>query len=393
MPPPMPLPIIDRTGIVMPTFDAVLAWYEGAYREVYGEDVVLTNDSQDGQWVAIQARAMHDAFSVAEAVYQSRGPATAQGAGLSSVVKINGIRRRVPTRSTADVRCIGQAGTVVRGGVVGDEADVHRWTVPDFTIPDLGEVVVTATCATEGAIQAPPHAINNIITVTRGWQSVDNPAAAVPGAPVETDVQLRARQSISTMIPSQSQFEGLVGAVADLAGVVEIVGFENDGHAVDARGIPGHSVSLVVDGGDAVEIATTIFRKKGGAGTYGTTSVGVVDRFGIGRTINFFRPQAVPISGVIRVRPLAGYTSDIETAIRRAACAYVSGLTFGVDAVAVGDVYVAARLGQGPSSRTYRVESIVLARDGRVPDALDVDLAFYEEPTCALVDMVVEHAT
>ncbi|WP_457832781.1 baseplate J/gp47 family protein, partial [Staphylococcus aureus] len=79
-----------------------------------------------------------------------------------------------------------------------------------------------------GAVSAPAGTITTINTPTRGWQSVTNPADAVPGAEVESDAALRSRQKISTAIPSLTVFEGIVGAVAGVSGVTRYRGYEND---------------------------------------------------------------------------------------------------------------------------------------------------------------------
>jgi len=80
-------------------------------------------------------------------------------------------------------------------------------------------------------------------------------------------------QTDSTALPSLSVFEGTKGTVANLAGVVRSRGYENDTSAVDVDGIPAHSIAMVVEGGDSVEIATAIATKKTpGTRTVGTTS-------------------------------------------------------------------------------------------------------------------------
>ena len=112
-----------------------------------------------------------------------------------------------------------------------------------------GEVTVTARAEDIGEIRAAAGDIRNIVTPTRGWQSVNNPTAAIPGAPVETDAELRRRQAVSTALPSLTVFDGTVGAVAQVAGVLRFRGYENDTSVTDDNGLPPHSISLVVEGG------------------------------------------------------------------------------------------------------------------------------------------------
>ena len=127
---------------------------------------------------------------------------------------------------------------------------------------------------------------------------------------METDAELRRRQAISTALPSLTVFEGTLGAVASIPGVTRSRGYENDGGVPDADGIPGHSICMVVEGGDTAAIAEAIAAKKGpGAGTYGTTEALVRDKFGVPNVIKFFRPVETPVYATVTIRPFPGYLS------------------------------------------------------------------------------------
>src|SRR6185503_10030857 len=94
--------------------------------------------------------------------------------------------------------------------------------------------------------------------------------------------ELRARQVVSTALPSLSVMDGTVGAVANVTGVTRFKGYENDTGSADVNGIPAHSISIVAEGGDSQEIADAIARHKTpGTGTYGTTSVTTYDAQGV----------------------------------------------------------------------------------------------------------------
>ena len=53
----IPVPTISATGITAPSYADILTGYQDAYWTIYGSDAVLTPDSQDGQWLAVQAQA------------------------------------------------------------------------------------------------------------------------------------------------------------------------------------------------------------------------------------------------------------------------------------------------------------------------------------------------
>jgi len=369
---------VTASGISAPDYQTVLNTLTGYFQQIYGDDVYLDPDSKDGQMLAIYALAIHDANNAAIAVYNSFSPSTAQRAALASNVKINGIAVTPASRSTADVLLVGQVGTQITNGVVRD-ANGLSWSLPaSIAIGTDGTYTATATCQIDGAIVAPPGTITVIGTPTRGWQTVTNPAAATPGRPVETDAELRQRQAISVALPSLTVLDGIMGAVASLSGVKRYRGYENDSSITDANGLPPHSISLVVDGGDAAVIAKTIATKKTpGGGTYGTTTIPVTDNYGIVHPISFFRPTGVEIFARVQIKALPGYTSDIGEQLRAAIADYIDEIAIG-DPVFITRLFLPANLFGSPDSATYDILDLQI---GKTPGGLasaNVPIAFNE---------------
>ena len=381
------LTYIDADGFHAADYSAVLEYLKTEYRAIYGPGVYLEADSQDGQWIGIIALAIADTIQLAESVYNSFSPATALGDALARNVRLNGISARAATYSTVDLTVTGQAGTVLTDAVAQDTAG-QKWLLPVATIPAGGSLVVTATAAGIGAIQAAAGTVTKIATPIRGWQAVTNAGAATPGAPVESAAELRARQAVSVAIPSQSIFSGIVGAVASVDGVTRWRGYENDTGVTDANGIPGHSIALVVEGGDSAAIAQAIAVKKTpGTGTFGTTQIDVTDDLGAVTAIKFYRPTAAAISAVITVQPLAGYTLAIGDKIAAAVADAINALPIGGDVV-LSRMYGPANL-TGPDSATFQIDSITLARDGGGQAAANIDILFNEAAACDPADVSV----
>lgn len=374
---------LNENGVVFPDYPTVLEQLKAEYRTIYGEDTYLEADSQDGQWISVMALAMFDTMQVAAAVYNSFSPLTAQSDALSRNVKINGIRRLSPSFSTADLRIIGQAGSIITNGQAEDTLG-QKWNLPaSVTIPVGGEITVTATAAQIGAISAAANTITKIATPTIGWQSVTNVAAATEGDPVESDAQLRRRQTESTMIPSQTVMEGIVGAVASLQGVARYRGYENDTATTNADGIPAHSISLVVEGGDTTQIANAIANKKpAGTGTYGTTSVTVYDQYNIPNVIKFYRPTVATIGVEVSLTARAGYLSTTAALIQAAVASYIEGLEIGDD-VYITKLFVPANLLNNPElADTFDVTQIRIKKNAGSFGTSNITLAFNEIADC-----------
>lgn len=382
---------VTAEGISAPDYQTILDTLKSYFQQIYGSDAYLEPDSKDGQMVALVALAIHDANNTVISVYNCFSPATGYGAALTSNVKINGIARRGATNSTVDLVLTGTAGTSITNGTVKDTNNVI-WRLPaSVTIGVGGTVTVTATCSNSGAVAALAGTITTINTPTRGWASVTNPAAATVGAPAETDAELRIRQGQSVALPSLTPFEGVDGAIANVAGVTRHKLYENDTGATDSNGLPPHSISAIVDGGDVTEIAQTIRGNKGqGTATYGTTSVTVPDTYGNPHVISFSRSTDVPIFGHITLKAFTGYTSQIGVQIQQAVADYINGLTIGDD-VLLSRIYSPANLGvvSGGNARYYDIQELLIGKSAGSVAAANIIIAYNESASCKPENIVL----
>lgn len=378
---------ITEAGATIPTYAEVLAALQDKFYAIYGADAYIAPDSQDGQLLAVFAEAITDCNQGALAAYNSFSPSTAQGAGLASVVKINGIARKASSFSSVDVLLVGQIGATINSGVVQD-LDGNKWSLPlVVTIPPAGQILVTATCQALGAVVAIAGSVQKIVTPTYGWQSVTNPAAAVPGAPVEKDAALRQRQTESVAIPALTVLESTVGQLKGLDGVLEVKPYENDLDAVDANGQPGHTICMVIEGGSVQEIAETISHKKTpGTGTYGTTSAVVIDSNGMPNMIRFFRPTITPIKIELRVQVQAGYSSTTGAQLQAALAAYGSSQGIG-GTVFNWEEYAIVR--DATADTSFKVLSILQGLVGGGFSSADLVPAFNERFVCSIENVSV----
>ncbi|ENL9261088.1 baseplate J/gp47 family protein [Salmonella enterica] len=382
---------VTAQGISAPDYQTILDKLTSYFRQIYGSDAYLEPDSKDGQMVALWALSVHDANNTAIAVYNSFSPTTAQTAALSSNVKINGITRKIATNSTADLLLTGTAGATITNGSARDKNGII-WNFPaSVTIGVDGTLLVTATCASSGAVAALAGTITTINTPTRGWTSVTNPAAATVGAPAETDAELRIRQGQSVAIPSITPFEGVDGAIANIAGVTRHKLYENDTGKTDGNGLPPHSISAIVDGGDVTEIARTIRGNKGqGVRTWGKTSVTVPDKYGNPHIISFSRPTDVSVYGKITLKVFAGYTSQIGVQIQQAVADYINKLMIG-DPVLLSRIYSPANLGvvSGGNARYYDIQELLIGKSPETVAAANINIAYDESASCKPENIII----
>lgn len=369
-------PVITATGITANDYAQNLALLQADFLSIYGSDTYLGNDSQDGQWLGTLAQAFTDFGAACVAVYNAFSPATAQGNGLSSGVKINGLKRLVPTASTATVTLTGVANKTLINAQCIDTAG-YVWALPaSVTIGSGGTVSVLATCTTLGAIAAAIGAINGINTPLYGWQSVTNAAAATLGNPVETDAALRIRQAGSVSTPSQTIFEGIVASLENLQGVTRVRGYENNTNAT-VNGVNAASLYFIVEGTATPNaVASTIALKQTpGVPTQGSISTTITDSFGSTRVIKYDAPSEVTLTMVVTITPLNGWSSATKAVIQAALTTYALALPIGTN-VSWTSMIVAAYLPGTAYAGTFLVTGLTINGS-----SADLALSIAQAPT------------
>lgn len=348
-------PYVDSAGLHIPTYLEILEDLIAYYKTIYGQDCYLEEDSADYQWISIVALRIHDALSSIQLCYNNRAPATAIGSGLDQIVKMNGLVRKSATYSTCEVVLTGTIGTIITNGVVSDKSG-YLWDLPATVTltaggsPETGQATVTATCQTIGTITALIGDICNISTPTSGWTAVtnlvavtDDPDTGTAGDAVETDAELRARQTLSTNLPSMNLLTGTISAIAAMEAVTRYKVVENYTDEYDVDGNPPHSITCVVEGGTDEDVAETIWLNRGiGCYTNGTTTVDITDPVtGIVTPIRFMRPTYVPVYVTIYLEEYDGYTTATELSIKQAIVDYLNALQIGTD-LTISALYAAA---------------------------------------------------
>ena len=383
-------PYIDTTGIHVPTYEDIRDDLIASMKQIFGQDIYLDDDSQDYQQISIFAKKIFDTNSLAVLVYNNRTANTAIGTGLDNLCALVGIKRKPATYSMCQLTINGEPGIVINNGQASDGTNL--WDLPEtVTIPDNGIITVDATSHEKGYVAALPNTINIVVTPVYGWLGVTNTYQANPGNDAETDASLRARYAISTQAPADSIFESLLASLKQVAGVTKVKGYENDTGNVDSNGLPAHSVTFVVEGGDNTDIATEIYYKKTpGCYTNGTTAVNLISPAGNITVIRFYRPTYKTVYVKVFVKKLTGYNDNYATDIKNAIVDYISSLDLAE--TVYRSILWSVAIGQMGSiaSPEYSVTDIQTSTDGSSYSQADVSMLFNESAFTEAANVVVE---
>ena len=280
--------------------------------------------------------------------------------------------------STCELTLTGDIGTMIASGICEDEAG-YKWDLPADLTFKTEIITAVATCETLGAIEAAKNTITKINTPQKGWISVTNEVPATVGAAIETDEQLRQRQSLSVAIPGQNMLNSTIAGIAAIIGVTRYKVYDNDTNMTDDNGIPAHSIAAVVEGGSDEDIAEQIYLRKGpGGGTYGSVSVNYTNDDGLPNTVRFSRPIYVDIDVNVSIRANAGYTTSVNDDIKSSVENYITNLDIGYDVTIMGILTAITSVVKNMAIPEFSVQTITLSRDEQLAASNDIDIAFNE---------------
>jgi len=293
----------------------------------------LDPSTPDGLKLASDAEIWANLDEMGQQAYNSKDPAKAKAMDLDVIAAITGTRRSLGTPSTVTLTLSGVAGTpIIAGQRVESVENGKRWiTDKDVVIGPGSTVSVTATCAELGATQASPATITRIIDTVGGWQAVTNPLAAISGFNKQKDQELRIERAKAVGRPGINQIDSMLGELLSVDGVRRCVVYENDTGAVDAHGLPAHSMAVIADGGtdDAVAMAIYVKKNPGCSLFQAGTAVAITVTSPVHpqntKVIKFSRPIDVNMTVTVSVKSDGSLPSNVNEIITQAILDYAAG--------------------------------------------------------------------
>lgn len=292
-------------GVQIQTFEEIFEDLADGYRDIYGNDINVDQDSPDGQRIGIDAKLNLDMQTFALQLYNQFDPDFAVGTMQDRLFKYIGITPRPATRSTADVTVTTDRNlTLTVPYVIKDELG-QEWEIDSENNLVSGPNTVTFSAVEFGAVAADPDTITTPVTIELGVLSVTNPAAADPGLAEETVEEKRIRRNKSLENAAYSTTGGLFAKLANITGVTDLIIYENDTDVLDAvRNIDPHTLWIIIGGGEVADIAEiTAKNKTGGTGLKGTETATFEEdllnpdgtTFVFTHTIKYDRPTDIPL--------------------------------------------------------------------------------------------------
>lgn len=208
-------------------------------------------------------------------------------------VILAGLKEAMEASTEYEVQVIsGEAGDVLR---IEDRIKARSGKLVLSDNLTTASVTTIANFFTQdyGKITLPYGIISKLVNNISGFVRVTNLLEPVYGRLTETDIELRQSYIAKSALRSNTMIDSIVAELLNnVANVESASGYENDTECVNSRGMPPHSIEIVVEGGDVSEIAGAILRRKaGGIQTYGNVVVDVPGSYGDSIPVRFNRPE------------------------------------------------------------------------------------------------------
>ncbi|QHQ16237.1 phage baseplate protein [Pectobacterium parmentieri] len=319
---------ITKDGVSGRTLNSYLAVTRQRYLDV-DDGWNINPESPDGLVIAAWCETLANLDEAVISAYHSADPNSAIGQQLDRIAAFAGIKRRDSTFSTVTVTFTGTplveipAGTLVRNRITGT-----LWAT-DSTVETSsgGTATANVTCTTAGSQAGNSNNLSIIATPIGGITAVTNANPASLGRDEESDNAFRVRRNESVAFPGNNQLDNIYAALVNLEGMKQVRIYENTESAPDENGVEGHSLAIVIDGGEAADIVATIAKRKNpgcGLNRYNNSipnkiSTDTVTPGGNPFNATFFRPEFIPI--FVRVSISSDQRFD-DDEIKRSIVAY-----------------------------------------------------------------------
>lgn len=333
----------EATGLVLPQESDILAGAQEDINAAFGGNLNPSLKTSQGQLAttlsAITANA-NDTFAL---IVNGMDPDTNDGFMQDAIGRIYFLTRNPGVPTVVQCQCIGALGTVIPVGAQAQDTSGNLYVCTEAgSIPVGGSITLPFANVANGPIACPANTLTTIYQAIPGWDTINNSAAGVTGADVETPAAFRVRRANSVALNAHGSLPSIYAAVFNLPGVIDVFATENVTDSTVSGPINGnpnstsypllpHSLYVAVTGGDPQAIAQAIWTKKDvGCNYNGNTSETVTDPSGYQSpvptyTVKFEIPPDEPINFAVQIANSASLPSNIVALTNAAITAAFNG--------------------------------------------------------------------
>ncbi len=310
-------------GLLCENTEDIRTQVQNIFKNAFGDDLDVDPETPQGQIIDSLTAIIADKDTQLLELSNQFDPYKNDGIYQEALAHLYFIERKGARASLVTCECKGLSGTFIpRRSIVKNADNILFYSLDDAYIGETGKVDIVFECEKVGAVYTPLHSVNTIVTVISGFDSVINNSPVVLGSEEESRAEFEKRRSLSVAKNAQGSISSLYGELSQIENVVDLLILENTTSVtktIKNVEVEGHSILISIAGGNDVEIATAIYRKKdAGCGTSGTQVVEYVDSaFGAVYKYNIVRPKSVNIFMQVHITIKEDTKADIEETIKQ----------------------------------------------------------------------------
>ena len=303
--------LLNENGLQVATSEEIQTTLENGYKTIYGNDIAIGSNTQDGQLIGLYTQLATDFRELLMEVFNSFNPTLCRGKIQDIRYALNNVTRKGGTFTIVPITLV-ITKTVTLQGLDANYNDVNatsyavaddngnQYFLIDSATLTAGTYTLPFRAQNIGLVQPVLNTITNQVTIVKGVTSVNNASAPTTiGENEETDDEFAIRRERGLENRSQNAIDSILGQLLELDGLTQAAVYNHDyanyPSTTDADGIPLGYIWVIAEGGSNADIATVIYANMAGSGTKGSVSVNVPTASGQLLGIKFDRPVAVPL--------------------------------------------------------------------------------------------------
>ncbi|CUJ00158.1 baseplate J/gp47 family protein [Achromobacter aegrifaciens] len=385
-------------GLVLPEESAILAGVQTDMDSAFGGGLNPGLETPQGQLASSTAAIIGDKNNEFALYVNQVDPAFAKGRMQDAIGRIYFLDRKPGTPTVVIATCSGLSGVVIPVGARAEAVDGNLYLCTQTgTIPPGGSIDLPFACAVDGPVDCAPGALNQIYQAIPGWDSVLNADAGTVGSYVESRAEFEERRRQSVALNARGSLPAIYANVANVADVLDVYVTENNlsvAQTIGGVSLVPHSIWVAVVGGEAVDIADAIWRKKSNGANYnGNTSYTVEDRDGYAYPypsylVKWETPAALPVLFAVQLANNPALPADIVALTKQAIVDAFNGADGGQRA-RIGSTIYASRFYAPVSLLSPSVSILSLQLGTTTPTSPSLTVPINRRPTITAGDISV----
>lgn len=386
---------IIEQGVIVSDTSLIKAEVEQEFKDIFGTNFVTDDDTPEGQLINQIVQVRKNVSDNNAQLANQINPNEAGGQFIDALWALTGGARTGPTNTTVDGILGGILDTIVPAGSIARDGTGTQLYIldQDVLLNITGDPVGIGTFSAvdSGPISLAVGALNTIVSVVAGWETILNLTTGNPGANVQSDISSRNERRVEVGLQGMSMAASVIANVQAVDFVKSLSFRDNvtgSQAVIDGITIEANSVWVSVDAGPTPTLTTKediaralLESKTGGADWTGTdVSVVIVDpNSGQSQTVKYDLTNFVPVLVQVTISSTST-TANPTQAVKDAVLAYALGEVSSEDpglatGINVAPPEIGAAIGQlAPGVFTQKIE---VSYDGPISytqDLLDIEL-------------------